>query len=276
MVSFDFNEIIKQLGTLGSVWGLKLLAAFAILLFGRVVAKIVAKVTGKALERAKVDVTLRPFLSSLMYYLVLSFVIVAALGAVGIETASLIAMLGAAGLAVGLALQGTLSNLAAGVMLMIFRPFRIGDYVDIAGTSGTIEAVGVFVTNLTTPDNIAITVPNSQIWGQTIKNYAAKPTRRNDIVVGVSYSDDLGVAKQSILDTLKKDPRVLAEPEPQVAVSELGDSSVNFVVRPWCKREDYWDLRFDLLRAIKEDLETAGCSIPFPQSDVHLHQVDAA
>jgi small conductance mechanosensitive channel len=206
-----------------------------------------------------------------VYYLLLAFTIIATLGMVGVQTASIIAVLGAAGLAVGLALQGTLSNFAAGVMLLIFRPFRVGDYVEAGGTAGSVKAIGVFSTTMTTPDNVQIVVPNSMVWGQTIKNYAFNDTRRNDMLVGISYNDDIGKAFATIHTILDADERVLSEPAAVVAVSELGDSSVNIVVRPWCKKEDYWDLRFDFLRSIKEQLEAAGCSIPYPQRDVHVY-----
>jgi small conductance mechanosensitive channel len=177
--------------------------------------------------------------------------------------------------AVGLALQGTLSNFASGVMLLVFRPFNVGDYIDAGGTAGTVKAIGLFSTTLDTPDNVRIVVPNSAVYGNTIKNYAANANRRNDMVVGVSYNDDLGLAVSTIERILKEDGRVLAEPSPVVAVSELGDSSVNIVVRPWCTKEDYWGLRFDLMRTFKERLEAAGCSIPYPQQDVHMYQVSA-
>jgi small conductance mechanosensitive channel len=158
-------------------------------------------------------------------------------------------------------------------MLLVFRPFGVGDYIDAGGTAGSVDAVGLFSTTLNTPDNVRIVIPNSAVYGNTIKNYAANPTRRNDIVVGVSYDDDLAVAVSTIERVLREDERVLAEPAPVVAVSELGDSSVNIVVRPWCTKEDYWPLRFTLVRTLKEQLEVAGCSIPYPQRDVHLHQV---
>ena len=197
-------------------------------------------------------------------------VLVAALGIVGIQTASLLAVFGAAGLAVGLALQGTLSNFAAGVMLLLFRPFHVGHYIEAGGTAGSVVAIGLFVTTLNTPDNVQILVPNAAVWGGTIKNYAANETRRNDLTVGISYADDIGRAIKIVLDVLAADSRVLAEPASLVAVSELADSSVNLVVRPWCKSADYWAVRFDLLRLIKEALEQGGVSIPFPQRDVHI------
>ena len=271
--SFDLNAFLNFATTLVTTWGIKVVAAIALFAVGRWVAGWIRKGVRGALQRGNMDPTLIPFVSSLTYYLVLAFVVIAVLGTVGIQTASLVAVLGAAGLAVGLALQGTLSNFAAGVMLLVFRPFKVGDYVEAGGTAGSVVAIGIFMTQLTTPDNVGITVPNSSVWGSTIKNYAANSTRRLDLVVGISYEDHIGQAIEIITGVLQADARVLAEPAPVVAVNELGDSSVNLVVRPWCNREDYWPLRFDLVRALKEQLEGAGLSIPFPQRDVHLHQV---
>jgi small conductance mechanosensitive channel len=199
-------------------------------------------------------------------------VVIAVLSLFGIETTSLIAVLGAAGLAVGLALQGTLSNFASGVMLLLFRPFKVGDYVEIAGEGGSVQEIGIFSTQLHTPDNVKIAIPNSAVYGQTIKNYSANDTRRNDLVIGISYDDDIARAVETIQRILAADSRVLEDPEPVVAVADLADSSVNLVVRPWCAGSDYWPLRFDLTRQIKEELEAAGCSIPYPQRDVHLYQ----
>lgn len=267
---FNPQHVADAVVALVSTWGVRVIGAIAVLVVGRWVAARVRRSSAAALRRSNVDATLVPFVSSLAYYLILTIVVVAVLGIFGIPTASLIAVLGAAGLAVGLALQGTLSNFAAGVMLLLFRPFHVGDFVEIGGVAGAVQAVGVFTTSLHTPDNVLIIVPNSEVFGRTIKNYAANDTRRNDLVVGVSYDDDLGVAVDTVTKVLADDERVLADPAPVVAVAELGDSSVNLVVRPWCRREDYWGLRFDLTRRIKEALEAAGCSIPFPQRDVHL------
>ncbi|MCK5651162.1 MAG: mechanosensitive ion channel, partial [Gemmatimonadetes bacterium] len=231
------------------------------------------KIVRTMAARIDLDPTLAPFLASLAYYAVIAMVLIAVLGMIGIETASLLTVLGASALAIGLAMQGTLSNVAAGVMLLLFRPFRVGDSVDIGGTTGKVMGIRLFSTLLSTPDNVEITVPNAQIYGNTIKNFSANDTRRNDIVVGISYDDDIGLAIQTIEDVLARDDRVLPDPKPAVAVLEMADSSVNIGVRPWCTTADYWDLRCDLMRALKEQLETAGCSIPYPQTDVHLHQV---
>jgi small conductance mechanosensitive channel len=261
------NQILTELIT---VWGLRVVGAIVLLIVGRMVAGWTRRLARRGLGRSGVDDTLVPFLSGLAYWLVLAVVLVAVLGIVGIQTASLLAVLGAAGLAVGLALQGSLSNFASGVMLLIFRPFSVGDFIDAAGTAGAVESIGLFSTTLNTPDNVRVIMPNSVVYGQTIKNFAANDIRRTDMMVGVSYDDDLGTALETIRTVLGEDDRVLADPEPVVAVAELGDSSVNFVVRPWCAKEDYWTLRFDLTRALKERLEAAGCSIPYPQRDVHL------
>ena len=267
---FDPQALLEAIMPMITTYGLKVLGAILLLIVGRMVAGAIRSSLRKALDRSKLDRTLVPFITNLFYYMVLIFVVVAVLGVFGIPTASVIAVLGAAGLAVGLALQGTLGNFAAGVMLLIFRPFKVGDYVDAGGTAGSVVAIGVFSTTMNTPDNVRIVTPNSSVFGQTIKNYSANDTRRNDMVIGVSYADDLGRAIDTVNAVLGADPRVMKDPEPTVAVAELADSSVNIVVRPWCKKEDYWGLRFDLTRKLKEELEQVGCSIPFPQTDVHL------
>lgn len=255
-----------------SAWGLKVLGALVLLFVGRIAAGWVRRIVRRGLTAANVDATLVPFISGVTYYIILISVFMAVLGLVGIQTTSLLAVMGAAGLAVGLALQGTLSNVASGVMLLVFRPFQVGDYIEAGGSAGSVEAIGLFTTTLNTPDNVRILVPNSAVYGQTIKNYAANDTRRNDMVIGISYDDNIGLAVDTIRRVLSADDRVLAEPEAVVAVAELADSSVNIVVRPWCKKEDYWGLRFDMMRTLKEELEAAGCSIPYPQRDVHLFE----
>jgi small conductance mechanosensitive channel len=269
----DAESIMATVGGLVSTWGLKVVGGIAVLVIGLMVAKMIRGAARKAFARAEIDSTLVPFLSGIIYYLVLGCVLIAVMGMFGIETTSFIAVLGAAGLAVGLALQGTLSNFAAGVMILIFRPFGVGDFVDAGGQAGTVKEVGVFSTTMATGDNVKVIVPNSTIFSGTIKNFSANDTRRNDMVIGVGYGDDLQLAMDTIHKVIGSDDRVLADPAPTVAVSELADSSVNFVVRPWCKKEDYWGLRFDLTRRFKEELEAAGCSIPYPQQDVHMHQV---
>jgi small conductance mechanosensitive channel len=273
--NLDAGALMSTLTELATQWGLQIIGAIIVLLVGRIVAGWVRRLTRKALERAEVDPTLVPFIAKLVYYLLLAFVVIAVLGVFGVQTASLVAVLGAAGLAVGLALQGTLSNFAAGVMLLFFRPFKVGDFIDAGGTTGSVEEIGVFATTLKSPDNVKIVVPNSQVYGQTIKNFNGFDTRRIDLVIGISYDDDISKAIDTIRGIVSADQRVMAEPETLIAVSNLGDSSVDLVVRPWCAGSDYWPLRFELTRKIKEGLEAAGCSIPYPQTDVHLHQKTA-
>jgi len=267
----NLDGVVEVITASVTTWGLKLIGAIVILIVGRIVAGWARRITRKTLERGNVDATLVPFLSKGVYFLLLAVVAIFVLSAFGIQTASLVAVLGAAGLAVGLALQGTLGNFAAGVMLLLFRPFKVGDVIDAGGTTGSVLEIGIFGTTLKSPDNVKLVIPNGQVYGQTIKNFNGFDTRRVDLVVGISYDDDIGAAIETIRRTVAADDRVLAEPETQIAVSNLGDSSVDLVVRPWCAASDYWAVRFDLTRSIKEELEAAGCSIPYPQTDVHLH-----
>jgi small conductance mechanosensitive channel len=268
----NVTQVTDTLIELVTGYGLQVVGAIIVLIVGRMVAGMIRNGIRRSLERAKTDPTLIPFFATGVYYMVLAAVIIAVLSLFGVETTSLIAVLGAAGFAVGLALQGTLANFAAGVMLLVFRPIRVGDFVEVAGVAGSVREIGVFTTVMHTGDNVRITIPNGSIFGTTIKNYSANETRRNDIVVGISYDDDIQVAIDTIKRVLSSDNRVLADPEPVVAVAEMGDSSINLFVRPWCAAGDYWPLRFDLMRALKEQLEAAGCSIPYPQRDVHVHQ----
>ncbi len=272
------EEIPNFLSTLieyVSTWGLRVVGAIVILVLGRMVAGWVKNALVKSLAKTKVDQTLVPFISGMAYYLVIAFVVIAVMGLFGIPTASFVAVLGAAGLAVGLAIQGTLSNFAAGVMLLLLRPFRVGDLVETGGELGVIEEIGIFSTTMSSLDNIRIILPNSKVYGEKVRNYTGNETRRVDLVIGISYSDDIGRAIEIIQKTIADEPLALREPEPTVAVSNLGDSSVDLVVRPWCKTADYWTVYFNLTRHIKENLEAAGCTIPFPQHDVHLFN-DAA
>ncbi len=253
-----------------SSWGLNVIGAIALLIVGRMIAGWVRRGVTKALTKANADASLIPFFSSMAYYLVLAVVLIAVLNLFGIETTSLIAVFGAAGLAIGLALQGTLSNFAAGVMILVFRPIRVGDFVEVAGQAGKVAEISIFSTLMNTADNIRITIPNAHIYGDVVKNYSSNPTRRIDLVMGIGYGDDIGTAISIIKRVITADERTLSDPAPLVAVSALGDSSVNLVVRPWCKESDYWPLRFDLTRKLKEELEAGGCSIPFPQRDIHV------
>jgi small conductance mechanosensitive channel len=223
------------------------------------------------MERARLDPTLVSFVTNLSYIALLAFVVIAALNQLGIQTASFIAILGAAGLAVGLALQGSLSNFAAGVLMLIFRPFKVGDYIEGAGVAGTVEEIQIFTTQLKTPDNKTIIIPNAKMTGDNIVNYSTKGTRRVDIVFGIGYADDIDKARQIILDVVGADTRVLKEPAPAVLLAELADSSVNFYTRVWANADDYWGVYFDTMEAVKKRFDAEGVSIPFPQRDVHIY-----
>ncbi len=251
-------------------WGLKILAALLIFLIGRWLARTVVKWMRRALGRAQVDGTLTGFLASILYIALMAGVILTALGTLGVNTTSFLAILGAAGLAVGLALKDSLGNFAAGVMLIFFRPFKAGDFVEAGGTSGTVQTVRIFNTVLKTPDNRIVTVPNALIYSDVITNYSAEATRRIDLVIGISYDDSIPEAKRLIESVLAADDRVLADPAPMLLLLELGASSVDIGVRPWVKTADYWATRGDLLERIKVTLEDNGLSIPYPQRDVHL------
>ncbi|MDX1556522.1 MAG: mechanosensitive ion channel, partial [Xanthomonadales bacterium] len=239
-------------------------------IIGRWVAKAITKAFRKALHRETIDDTLEDFLGNILYAILLVAVILASVDQLGVDITSLLAIVGAAGLAIGLALKDSLGNFAAGVMLIIFRPFGKGDFVEVAGVSGSVDEVRVFNTILTTPDNKQITLPNALITAEPITNYSALDKRRVDLVIGVGYEDDLKVARDVLTRICNEHDKVLEDPAPQVWVSELGDSSVNFNVRPWAKTADYWGVYGDLLETAKVELEAAGCSIPYPQRDVHL------
>lgn len=260
------DEIVRLLST----YGLKLLAAIAVFIIGRIITRWLSQAVAKAMSKTKVEKTLINFVTNLVYVALLVFVIIAALGVMGIETASFAVVLGAAGLAVGLALQGSLSNFAAGVLMMIFKPFKVGDFVEAGGAVGTVKEIQIFNTILNSPDNIRIIIPNAQVTGGNIRNYTVNGTRRVDLVVGISYEDDLKKAKDVIEAVLAADERILKDPPVTVAVSELGDSSVNFVVRPWVKVVDYWDAYFDVTTKVKLALDKNNISIPYPQHDVHI------
>jgi len=264
------QEILQRIYGYLAEYGLKIVGALVIFLVGRWVAKLLSTLAGKAMTKAKVDETLVRFIKDLCYVAMLTFVIIAALANIGVQTASFIALIGAAGLAVGLALQGSLANFASGVLMLIFKPMRIGDFVEAGGAKGTVKEIGIFTTVLSSPDNVRIIVPNAQVMGGNISNYTINGTRRVDMVIGISYEDDLKKAQNVIEKVLAGDDRILPDPAPVVAVSALADSSVNFVVRPWVKSGDYWPTYFDLTAKIKLALEDNGLTIPFPQRDVHI------
>ena len=265
------NDGMDWLRTVGMDLGIKILTALAIFFIGRWVVRMVVKGVRKALEKAEVDVTLERFVCNLVSMALMVVVIIAAISALGIQTASFIAIFGAAGLAVGLALQGSLSNFAAGVLIVLFRPYKVGDWVEAAGVSGSVDAVQILTTILKTGDNKQVIVPNSQIMDSIITNYSAMDTRRVDMVIGVSYDDDLDKVHKTLRELVDADSRILKDPEVKIAVSELADSSVNFVVRPWVASSDYWGVMFDLTEAIKKRFDQEGISFPFPQQDVHIY-----
>jgi len=262
------NKIYEYL----AAYGLNLLAAVLIFVIGKWVARLVSNLLGKLMEKTKLDPTLSSFIKNISYVAILIFVAIAALSKLGVETTSLVAAIGAAGLAVGLALQGSLANFAAGVMIILFKPFKVGDLVDAAGALGVVKEIQIFNTILNTPDNRRVIVPNAKITGDNVTNFTGITNRRVDLVFGISYDDDIKAAKEALERVLTGDDRVLADPKPTIAVSELGDSSVNLVCRPWVKPENYWGVYFDTMENGKIELEKAGITIPFPQSDVHLFE----
>ncbi|WP_299183220.1 mechanosensitive ion channel domain-containing protein [uncultured Neptuniibacter sp.] len=253
-------------------WIVDIAIALAIFFVGRWVIKQVIKLLERVLRKAKVEDMLVNFIGSIAHVMLLLFVIVAALNQLGVDTTSLIALVGAAGLAIGLSLQDSLKNFAAGVMLLVFKPFREGDFVEAAGVSAVVEKIQIFNTLMRTGDNREVIVPNGSIYSDVIINYSARDTRRVDMVFGIGYDDDLRKAKQILNEIITADERILKEPEAVIAVSELADSSVNFVVRPWVKSGDYWAVLWDTTEAVKLRFDEEGISIPYPQMDVHLHK----
>ena len=256
-------------------YGVNIISALVILFIGNLIVKAVANSVAKVLQKKKMDRAVVEFIHGLVRYLLFVIVLIAALGRLGVQTASVVAVIGAAGLAVGLALQGSLSNFAAGVLIVAFRPFKSGDYVEIGGVAGSVDSIQIFQTVLTTPDNKMVVVPNGNVIGGSITNYSRHDTRRIDLMIGVSYSADLQKTKELLTKICESDERVLKEPGVQVGVHTLADSSVNFVVRPWVSTADYWNVYFDLMQAIKEGLDQEGIEIPFPQMDVHMNKVES-
>src|SRR5690554_5357938 len=249
----------------------KIAIALAIIIAGFIIARTVSKTMTKRLDKSKVDNAVVSFLAAIVRTVIIIAALLMALSHVGIQTTSFIAILGAAGLAIGLALQGSLSNFASGVLIMIYRPFKSGDYVDAGGIAGSVVRIELFTTILKTPDNKQVVVPNARITSSAITNFSHNPTRRVDMVFGVSYDANLQETKQLFLDLLMADERVLKDPAPTIAVSEIADSSVNFIVRPWVNRADYWGVYWDSMEKFKDALDQAGIGIPYPQMDVHLH-----
>ncbi|WP_206052583.1 mechanosensitive ion channel family protein [Neptunomonas marina] len=255
-------------------WGINIVTALLVFIVGRLVVSVIMALFKRVLGRTRMDQMLVEFLASILSALLLLFVIVASLDQLGVDTSSLIAIVGAAGLAIGLSLQDSLKNFAAGVMLIVFRPFRAGDFVEAGGVSGIVENITVFNTVMRTGDNREVIVPNGSIYTGVITNYSKRKTRRVDLVFGIGYDSDLREAKRILQTIVQEDERILKEPEPVIAVSELADSSVNFIVRPWVKSEDYWKVLWDMNETVKLRFDEAGISIPFPQMDVHLHKTE--
>jgi len=266
----DLQATLATVQAWVTTYAVRLVVALLVLFIGKWIARKITNGVVRIMDRKEIDPTLINFIEGLLYYALLAAVIIAAAGQLGIETTSFLAILGAAGLAVGLALKDSLSNFASGVMLVLFRPFKVGDLVTAGGVTGKVQAISIFNTILHTPDNQKIIVPNSKITSDVITNVTANDTRRVDMVMGIGYEDDIDQAKALLTKLVTEHPKVLKSPAPTIAVSELADSSVNFIVRPWAKTEDYWDVYFELTESFKKAFDQAGISIPYPQQDVHL------
>ncbi len=268
----EVSKIWEMIQGYVAEYGLKVIAAIAILVIGKWVVGIIRNIINKMMGKRNVDPTIAAFVSNMAYIALMAFVVVAAIQKLGIHTSSFVAIIGAAGLAIGFALQGSLSNFAAGFLMILFRPIKKGDYIEGAGTSGIVDEIQVFTTVLKTPDNKTVIIPNGKLMGDNIINYSTEATRRVDLVAGIGYGDDIKKAKEILHAIAEKDSRILKDPEPQIVVGELADSSVNFTVRLWVNAADYWGVYFDTTEAIKLTFDAEGISIPFPQRDVHLFQ----
>jgi small conductance mechanosensitive channel len=266
----QYQQTIETLITFGSAYAIKIVIALLIFLVGKRIARVLTNVVTKTMTRNEVDVELVGFFNSLIYWGLFAVVVITALGQLGVQTASLIAVLGAAGLAIGLALQGSLSNFAAGVLIILLRPIRVGEFVEIAGASGRVQNIRIFTTELRTGDNKCVIIPNARVLDSNIVNHSSTGTRRVDLTFGIGYDDDIDKARAVIKKIIDQDERVLDEPATQIAVSELADSSVNFVVRPWVNTNDYWGVYMDLNELVKKRFDEENISIPFPQTTVHL------
>lgn len=270
----NFEEWLPRIQELGLEYGLLIVKALAIFIIGRIIAGVLRNVADRVMKRGGMDDMLRKFLRNMLYAILMTFVIIAAIGALGIQTASLIAVIGAAGLAIGLALQGSLANFAAGVLMIIFRPYKLGDLVNVAGTEGFVEEVDVFTTVLRLPDKTKIIIPNGQIMSDKIVNYTEATKRRMDLIVGIGYGDDIDKARDVILAAIKQSEYVLDDPAPGVSVAELGDNSVNLAVRPWVDSSTYAPASHEITERVKKALDAAGINIPYPQRDVHIFNHD--
>ncbi len=275
-------ETVAQIEAVASSWAqtglpyiLSLTTAIILLIAGFMAARFVSRLVKYRLEKVeKVDKTLIPVLAQLSHYTILVFTIILVLAEFGIQTTSIIAVLGAAGLAIGLALQGTLQNVAAGIMLLIIRPFQVGDYIEAAGSGGTVDEIGLFMTRMHTSQGIFIAVPNSKIWSDTITNYSKRALRRMDLIVGISYDDDIDKAIKALQDLIQEEGRILKKPEPMVIVKNLGDSSVDLEIRAWIRVKDFWSVHFGMIRAVKYKLDKEGISIPYPHRQIIMQKTD--
>ncbi len=268
----DFELLMSEYAV---PWAIKLVMAILIFVIGRIVIKLVIKLVKKLLHKSSMDEMLIDFVSSILNAVLLLFVIIAALNQLGVDTSSLVALIAAAGLAIGLALQGSMQNFAAGVMILVFKPFKSGDFIEAGGVSGVVEKIQIFSTLMRTGDNKEVIVPNGSIYSGAITNFSARDTRRVDMVFGIGYDDDIRLAKSILEKLVSEDSRILPEPVPVIALSELADSSVNFVVRPWVNSGDYWGVMWDMNEKVKLAFDEAGISIPYPQMDLHLHKQEA-
>jgi small conductance mechanosensitive channel len=279
LTAFDWSTLailLRDKGIdFGMDFGIKLATALAIFLIGKFIIRLIVGTISKVMTNQAVDKTLKTFICNFVQISLMVVVVIASIGALGVETTSFIAIIGTAGLAVGLALQGSLSNFASGVLIVLFRPYRVGDFIEAAGIAGNVDQVQILTTILKTGDNKQIIVPNSQIMDSIITNYSANDTRRVDMVIGVSYDDDLDKVRKTLQNLIATEERILDEPATTIAVSALADSSVNFVVRPWVKSSDYWGVMFDMTEAIKKRFDKEGISFPYPQQDVHLYNQDS-
>ena len=273
-LDMDTAEIINSITEIAADFGLRLFYAVLIIFVGRWVVKLLLKIIKSALEKTAVEETVRIFVANLLNTLLMVIIFIAAINQLGIETTSIIAMLGAAGLAIGLALQGSLANFAAGILIVMFRPYKVGDYIEAGSSGGTVLDIQIFSTVLKTPDNKVVVVPNGTIMDSSIINYTGQETRRVDIIASCGYDDDIDKVKDILKDILDQDERILEEPEPRIAVSELADNSINFIVRPWVKSSDVLSVKYSILEQIKKRFDAEGISIPYPQRDVHIYNHD--
>lgn len=269
-MEFNVEEIMETIPELIMVYGLKVVMALVVFFVGKWIAKMLASAFERGMASKNIDPTVAHFTRNIIYYALFAVVVIAALGQLGVQTASFVAIVGAAGLAVGFALQGSLANFAAGVLLILFRPIKVGDYVEAGGSAGVVKEISIFTTILTTPDNKVVIIANNQVMSNNIVNYSTMPTRRVDLTVGISYGSDIKLAKQIMQEIADNDSRVLKDPAVQIAVKELADSSVNFVFRSWVNSADYWGVFFDFTEQVKLKFDEQGIEIPFPQMDVHM------